>query len=403
MRYPNCFLCNIAFSEFAKELLWIEDDNSFDSDGARNVLARTVLTSEVVYDYGRILTLLLKHGASESQDGLIDIDAHLLMDFLVATQKGMVQSSLLEELSDEADFAQIAFTDMDTYNDVTRQGLEFIRSFLRTALQFETKTKAVSTSVHTPTPMDNVLICLSSSLQGHPALAFLVKNKLVDPAGILDYLMSFYSKAHDPWNTSTIPWKTTVSSRPEDSLLKSTAVYAFLKALSPLIARGHWQPETSHQHELLWMVHARVQKEHADIGIEWETHFMQAMVHAQPQHLHHALNYVLTRVHVSDPIMEVFFPIPLAQCSGPEVLECLVQFIEQLNTDPADQKASAFLLRLDQYHHDVMDLLNLHFAVCPSYEEGVATWEAMLDTFEDICSGRPPTLCIDTIDSRVFE
>ena len=356
MAYLSGFLCKTAFFECADRLL-SDEPGAFDVYKARNVLMRTTLCSDVFERYGQILIRLLTASATESQPVYVEADAMLLSDFLwvIAPWSEGVTSILETEPSDESRVHIEAFLGMNEHpdEDAPRQGLEFIRVYMRTFLQLQARaahqiiTGSLSSppawapawaSMWSPKPMpllsnntivgtsptvlDEVLFTLGHSTKPHPALAWLVEHKLVNPSEVLDALHGIIPDTPDP--------------------LRNTAFCAFIGAMRAFVVNGQWLPETPQRHFQVWRVHARLKKQYCYLDSAWEEAFIRRMTHEYKDCLHHALAYIADASLLEKALMEEFFPLPFAECDAREVLSCLVELELQVRQSICISKVDAF-------------------------------------------------------------
>lgn len=386
MHYLHGFLCKNAFFECANILL-ANKNLPFDTHGARHVLARTLVYSEIIDVYGCVLALLLTHSVFEDDAFYIETDAHLLVDFIKTAT--MTSVLLVAEPTSEAEFPSIAISAMHQYDDFAQQGLEFVRVFMRTSLNFEAKAAhkvfTLSPSPTEQTPLDAVMSSLSYSSQAHPALVFMVEHRLGEPASILHKLLG---KIEAPI---------------ERVELTNTASFAFLAALRPLVASGKWLAETSQQHAQLLLAHAHRQNKHADAGIEWEESFLLILINNPLCQLHDKLQYLVDQNQISHKVVDSFFPLSLQQCNIRKVLPQVAKFYVQAHAESTIGKAGVFLRNLKKHHYELAKLLQLHFSVWKTHGEAMGNLSCIQDGFEVICNG-PSSVAknAEPINSDVF-
>lgn len=392
MQHLPGFLSENEFFEHAKSLLSQRHAANFDTSGARNVLARAFLYEGTVDMYGKLLSKVLVHSARETEAFYIETDASLLAEFIQKISTGTaISAPLCPEEIGEHELPTMAFNAMDEYSDSDspRQGLEFIRMYLRSALQLKAQaaqredTKATSGSASIkPTSLDGVATSLGSISSAHPALVAMVRGKLMSPTDILNSLAKSRSDASDP--------------------LQNTAFFTFLAALRPLVASGVWYPENDEHYSQLWLVHTRLKRENVYQVLDWEENFTRNMINLKPHLLDQALAYMVDTFEVPDCVLDTFVPLPLRGANKPVVLEQLVQLSAQERFSPTTGKAPEFLTLLGMHHPDILQLLRRHLSSCSTCEDAVRTSENILDAFEEICNAESVGQVATCVAENVF-
>lgn len=370
----NGFLCNIAFVEYGEALL-DADEQAFDVQGARELLARAPWSNKAgLRLYGEILSKLLDATALEEDPENHEIDGTLLSDywhgFCLAPDKSKYPN-------EESEFAAQAVHAMEEYadGDPHRQGLEFIRVYMRVFLQKQSEPAHRLFATVESHPTMPVLASLLSIENGssHPALRWAVMHDRIDLAAICTELETASV------NPSTYLWQT----------------------MGPFVVQNEWLPGTPALCARLWYAHVK-----ASMGIQrsilTEPTFVEAMLKNTAFSPNHAMECLLNSYDVPESTVVAFFPIPFARCNSGVVLSNLVVQLATVNDGFRKGIQKAFLPQLRLHHQDLWDALQLHFAVAQTVEIAQDTASALAPVFDRIRLGISETK-LDDIDAGVFE
>ena len=138
MAQENHFLCATAFREAIRKY----HDVEIDSYRIRTLLARAPLNPITLEVYTRGLVRLLHLTKTEHELFYVETDGFLLgayLEFATALGARLQLQEQQEMEQDELSFAEQAFDAINTYEEPMLQGLDFIRVYLRAALQCNAK------------------------------------------------------------------------------------------------------------------------------------------------------------------------------------------------------------------------------------------------------------------------
>jgi hypothetical protein len=138
MAQENHFLCATAFREAIRKY----HDVEIDSYQIRTLLARAPLNPITLEVYTRGLVRLLHLTKTEHELFYVETDGFLLgayLEFATALGARLQLQEQQEMEQDELSFVEQAFDAINTYEEPMLQGLDFIRVYLRAALQCNAK------------------------------------------------------------------------------------------------------------------------------------------------------------------------------------------------------------------------------------------------------------------------
>lgn len=138
MAQENHFLCATAFREAIRKY----HDVEIDSYQIRTLLARAPLNPITLEVYTRGLVRLLHLTKTEHELFYVETDGFLLgayLEFATALGARLQLQEQQEMEQDELSFVAQAFDAINTYEEPMLQGLDFIRVYLRAALQCNAK------------------------------------------------------------------------------------------------------------------------------------------------------------------------------------------------------------------------------------------------------------------------
>lgn len=138
MAQENHFLCATAFREAIRKY----HDVEIDSYQIRTLLARAPLNPITLEVYTRGLVRLLNLTKTEHELFYVETDGFLLgayLEFATALGARLQLQEQQEMEQDELSFVEQAFDAINTYEEPMLQGLDFIRVYLRAALQCNAK------------------------------------------------------------------------------------------------------------------------------------------------------------------------------------------------------------------------------------------------------------------------
>lgn len=138
MAQENHFLCATAFREAIRKY----HDVEIDSYQIRTLLARAPLNPITLEVYTRGLVRLLNLTKTEHELFYVETDGFLLgayLEFATALGARLQLQEQQEMEQDELSFVEKAFDAINTYEEPMLQGLDFIRVYLRAALQCNAK------------------------------------------------------------------------------------------------------------------------------------------------------------------------------------------------------------------------------------------------------------------------
>lgn len=138
MAQENHFLCATAFREAIRKY----HDVEIDSYQIRTLLARAPLNPITLEVYTRGLVRLLNLTKTEHELFYVETDGFLLgayLEFATALGARLQLQEQQEMEQDELSFVAQAFDAINTYEEPMLQGLDFIRVYLRAALQCNAK------------------------------------------------------------------------------------------------------------------------------------------------------------------------------------------------------------------------------------------------------------------------
>lgn len=138
MAQENHFLCATAFREAIRKY----HDVEIDSYRIRTLLARAPLNPITLEVYTRGLVRLLHLTKTEHELFYVETDGFLLgayLEFATALGARLQLQEQQEMEQDELSFVAQAFDAINTYEEPMLQGLDFIRVYLRAALQCNAK------------------------------------------------------------------------------------------------------------------------------------------------------------------------------------------------------------------------------------------------------------------------
>lgn len=389
MRYLHGFLCQTEFEACFSELMSHHSEKAFDANGARHALARAPLYPENLRMHGRLLGTLLENTSPKDEHFYIDVDAALLGEYVAAVAKQSLQGPVLER--HEIESCEVGFQAMEEYIDPTRQGLEFIRAFMRECLQKEARANHKLFTQNSGGQSDVSKVknhCLDLAMQAlsqpydvHPVLVVAVEQHAVCPTQILNVL--------NPADGSDV------------GELNGTLLHA-LKAFQPLVVQGCWRPESLLHWEQLWRSHWAWPEDNMHWNKPWMPKFVGIMVREYGARLPASLNFLrLKKDNASQAAVQAFFPLPLTQCDSGELLFALVSLMPPHGEESShNQRLFGELL---QEHHPVLHAaLKMHVEMYPSHSAAVSAWPALLDVFRTIVFGISVAPDVG-IDARVFE
>lgn len=390
------FLCKLAFWELATSMLEsVKNGTGLDMEEARNALARAPLHDGILDTYGRLLGELMARTKEEPMTDDADIDVLFLEEYFQTCLAQPAYPYVVTSHPKTIDeFPAYGFKGMAKYSeqDPSRQGLEFIRHFMRTALVFEALQAQKEFNVSVMPDGLNQVIGRFEHPEGHPVLHKLVAR---DPM-LIDRLLEYFDyQLHEQV--------------PEPTHL-SASFGKFYRALVPVIAAGLWAPSTPVHCEQLWMAHAQLADsslmKYADEA-PWASGLAARLARQSNYPLHRSLHHLLHKMQLNAMHIAEFFPLPLVDCSAKEVLPLLVQLgSRSKGLEEGMHFGETFLLQLEEHHPRVASLLAMHLIVFPNAEEAHEHAGLLLEAFEDArmhASGRVYPEAIDNLDADMFE
>ena len=344
---------------------------------------------ETLNDFGRLLGALLAHVSAKDEPFYLGVDASFLTTYLAAVAQQAIFGPVLEEY--EVHSYELGLKAMHEYIDPTRQGLEFIRVFMREVLQKEAREAHklfTNLAEHTdkgPQSVESnslalVMQALSQTYEAHPALVVALKECGLDPTLVLDFL-----NCENGIDTGE---------------LNGSLLYA-LRSFQPLMVQTSWRPESFLHWEQLWRAHWSWPEDNMHWNKPWMPEFVRIMVHEYGDRLPASLDCLrLKKEDASEDAVRAFFPLPLKQCDKGELLFVLASLMPPYCEDSSyNQRLFASLL---EEHHPVLHAaLKMHIEMYPSHKEAVAAWSALMDVFETIVFGINTSH--EAIDTNVFE
>lgn len=339
--------------------------------------------------HGKLLGTLLANISPRDEPFYIDVDALLLSEYLEAVERQSLQGAVLERFAVEA--FDIGFQAMHEYIDPTRQGLEFIRTFMRECLQKEARANHklfTQTSGAGQSEPDNVehaylelvMEALAQTYDAHPALVAALQHGF-NPTRILDVL--------NPPNKGDV------------GELKGPLRDA-LHSLQPLMVQTGWRPESLLRWEQLWRSHWAWPEDNMHWNKPWMPHFVGIMVHEYGARLPASLDCLrLKKEDVSRGAVKAFFPLPLTQADSGELLFSLVSLMPP-HCEESSHNQRLFASLLEEHHPVLHAALKMHVEMYPGHSEAVAAWPALMDVFQSIVFGNANPQD-EGIDTAVFE
>lgn len=388
------FLCKTAFLELAKSLLEsAKNDERFDIEEAREALARAPLHDAILNTYGQLIGELLGRATQELLWDNVDTDVLLLEEYL---QIALAQYAYpyVQPWRPETvdDFPIYAFEGMAVYSeeDPHRQGLEFIRHFMRAALYFQQYNHRKNfKACYLFHGLDDVVGQFQYS-GGHPVLRALVMRN----SALVERLLEYFDYQ---WHRQL----------PEADQL-SASFGKFYRALVPIISEGLWKPSTPGHCEQLWLAHAPLIDSIRNVeAVPWAPGLVAKLTHDSKSPLHRSLHHLLQKEQLNSKHIAEFFPLPLVDCSAKDVLPLLVQLASRSQgLEEGMHFGQAFLSQMQEHHPRIAALLTMHLMVFPDTEKAHEHAQLLLAAFEDArghTSGVAFSEAIDNIGANVFE
>lgn len=373
MQSFNGFLCNASFAQCGKQFL---DANAetFDAHGARELLARAPWSNKKgLRLYSDILAKLLVATASDDDPTFHETDATLLADYWHGF---CLPADKYEYPNEESEFAAQAMEAMSEYaDDAHRQGLEFVRIYMRVCLQKQSEPAHRLFDTVANHPATPILTSLFSTKNGHSALRWAVLNKLLD----LDDIYTKLAKEAININPSMYFWRT----------------------LGPFIAQREWLPDTQKLCAGLWRAHVQAHVEHKP-SILTEPALVEAMLTNAAFLPEQVLECLLHAYDVPVATVMACFPIPFERCSNGSLGLNFVMRLATVNDGFRHGVKTAFLPQLELHHKDLWDAVQLHLAVAQTVDVALETSDALLPVFDRIRLGSAETKQED-IDASLFE
>ncbi len=371
MRYLHGFLCEKEFLECVSELMPLHREMSFDAHGARHALARSPLYSDILPQHGQLLGALLASHSWKDDPFYIETDAMLLVEYLRALFVHAQRE--FPDKDGEGNFLHDAIESMHTFDDPHRQGLEFIRSYMREFLQEQAKSAHALYLASSQTPsvhpsygyMKLAINGLYKSYDVHPALRIAVLEHGLDPTQLLNFLNS-------PGGNSL------------DNL--STTLREALCMLRPVMVQTSWRPASLLHWEQMWRAHWHMPKNDMHWNKPWLPEFVKSMVQEYPSRLHTSLEFLAKAKDVPETTVAAFFPLPLFGSNGLDALPALVRLLPWPTAEKTDLQ-ERFAATLQCHHPWLHDMLVLHMSLYPTKNAAVLASMSIVDGFNAMVYG----------------
>ena len=389
MGYLNGFLCKDAFETCAQKVfLRQSSEDRFDVYRARDVLARAPLHDDIFSTYGKLLGTHLLHARNENDSFYLNVDVYLFKEYLQATvfRKDVLLLEQEPNPTTPCDFAELSFIAMEQYgsNDASRQGLEFIRVFMRTALQAEAReAHKLFQECSMPDGLDDVIGHLDHP-GGHPVLRRIAIEHPTWIDRILDYVNYHITKQKDETYYLTVP------------------LHRFYRALAPLFEQQLWAPKTEKNYWQLWSAQRSLTNTPAAL---WCSQFTRQAVQPYGRWLHVSLVHLLYADGASTLALDGFFPLPFTDCDAEKVWPLLVQLSTRIQS--LDEGTIDFGEHLQAHHPKAASLIALHRGMYPNAKEAYLCASVLLESFkrsfDKSCDELVLSQPIDNIDANMFE
>lgn len=375
--------------------------------------------------------------------------AHLLVDYfnalvLVPQQQLMKPLFSTPEIADdpnfvdESSFFRIALAAMQEYSgDFSREGLEFTRVYLRSALKQNNAWPSPPEHIVRPLYdglleiMQALVIC--ERLSSHPALLLAISEHLIDPDHVVEYLNQLidYNTMCGPpvpigWHLIS-SWENRFLHKYHkheyERFLRYSALGIFIYALQPILLDTSWRPTHSCFDMVFWTVHESLRIEHTiklrknssvltrerylkQQTVEWnnmrlrdeqrERDILRIMTQKDAAPLPRVLTFIADQSEDTHFMLDEFFPLPIAGSEAYSILPLLVSFTESSSS----KKAREFAQLLTRFHPDIAFFLMIFFSVPRSGETIYSACAWALESFNLVLNqnASPDTLELPELD-----
>ena len=366
------FLCSTSFCEEANTLL-LSAGMQFDAPAARSLLARAPWTSKEVYGlYGRVLVHLLTKTTVYPAVGDAEVDGLLLAEYLNGFCLAMDTPVYPNE---EAEFSEKALLGMSVYSEPSRQGLEFIRVYIRVALQKASDSANRLLKKMSDHPLTAVITSLQGEKEAHPALRWALLNNAID----IEPLFIELSQEHV--NPTMLLWG----------------------AIAPFVLNGEWMPRNEDEAKRLLYAHINPAIDRRS-GALVNPLLLRKILDSNVLALHTSLECIFNSFNVSEAIVEEYFPLRLMGCDRSYLLRVLLKITTADDGFRCDLN-KIFTDNLERNHYMLALALLVHIGQSANAEVAVDTSDFLLETFELIYGNPLPheEKEEDRIDGRIFE
>ena len=445
------FLTEQLFLERGRELLLYPEETVFPLDCV-HFLLYFPCNNEAVAIHSKLLRRFTS-SVEYIPRGQTRYVAHLLVDYfnallLVPQQQLMEPFVLTPEISedpnfvDESYFFGIALTAMQEYSgDFSREGLEFIRVYMRSALIKNARLypKKTSSPERIVRPLyDGLLeimktLVLCERLSSHPALLLAISEHLINPDHVVDYLNQLVDD-----NTlcgPPVPIGLHLISSFENQclhkhnkydyerFLQYSALGIFIYALQPILLDSSWRPTHSSFDIVFWTVHESLRienkvklRKNSSVStrelylkqqtVEWhnmrrrdeqrEQNILRIMTQKDAAPLPRILTFVADQSADTHLMLEEFFPLSIAGSEAYSVLPLLVSLTERSSS----KKARELTQLLTRFHPDITLFLMMFFSVPRSSKTIYSSCAWALESFNLVLNknASPDTVELPELD-----